>query len=145
MIGRKRNRNITTECRECFWWAFVSRERIAFTFNHAACFTCELQIKLEQDRLKKLASKSHRDRINEFNTYLSNLSVCVLSPQLGFVSSVWRFTKPRAVVGACAVLVYLFVLPKVISEVDCYCLDMHHQCQVPTSQEHHDIPRVGPG
>lgn len=33
------------------------------------------QLKLEEDRLKKLASKSHRDRIKDFNDYLANLSV----------------------------------------------------------------------
>jgi protein FAM32A len=33
------------------------------------------QIKLEADRLKKLAGKSHRDRIKEFNEQLANLSV----------------------------------------------------------------------
>jgi protein FAM32A len=33
------------------------------------------QQQLEVERLKKLASKSHRDRIKEFNDYLANLSV----------------------------------------------------------------------
>lgn len=34
-----------------------------------------MQIQLEQERLKKLASKSHRDRIRDFNDQLAQLSV----------------------------------------------------------------------
>lgn len=33
------------------------------------------QIKLEEERLKKLAAKSHRDRVKDFNEHLSKLSV----------------------------------------------------------------------
>lgn len=35
----------------------------------------ERQRKLEEDRLKKLASKSHRDRVKDFNEYLGKLTV----------------------------------------------------------------------
>jgi len=35
----------------------------------------EHQVKLEQERLTKKASKSHRDRVKDFNDYLAKLSV----------------------------------------------------------------------
>lgn len=41
------------------------------------------QMQLEQDRLKKLASKSHRDRVKDFNDYLSNLSEHHDIPRVG--------------------------------------------------------------
>lgn len=35
----------------------------------------QAQIELEKKRLAKMAGKSHRDRVKEFNDYLANLSV----------------------------------------------------------------------
>ena len=34
-----------------------------------------MQAKLEAERVAKMASKSHRDRVNDFNQYLANLTV----------------------------------------------------------------------
>lgn len=39
--------------------------------------------KLELQRLAKMASKSHRDRIHEFNQYLANLSEHYDIPKVG--------------------------------------------------------------
>ncbi|KOM41908.1 hypothetical protein LR48_Vigan04g210600 [Vigna angularis] len=39
--------------------------------------------KLELQRLSKMASKSHRDRIHEFNRYLANLSEHYDIPKVG--------------------------------------------------------------
>lgn len=41
------------------------------------------QLQLEEDRLKKLASKSHRDRVKDFNTYLEKLSEHHDIPRIG--------------------------------------------------------------
>lgn len=41
------------------------------------------QIQLEKDRLKKLAGKSHRDRVKDFNDYLANLSEHHDIPRVG--------------------------------------------------------------
>uniref|UniRef100_A0A7S3R194 DUF1754-domain-containing protein n=1 Tax=Dunaliella tertiolecta TaxID=3047 RepID=A0A7S3R194_DUNTE len=43
----------------------------------------EHQVKLEQERLSKLASKSHRDRVKEFNDYLAHLSEHHDIPRVG--------------------------------------------------------------
>lgn len=41
------------------------------------------QIQLEKDRLKKLAGKSHRDRVKDFNDKLANLSEHHDIPRIG--------------------------------------------------------------
>ncbi len=81
------------------------------------------QIKLEQERLKKLASKSHRDRVKDFNDYLANLSVRQGLDGAGDGTLVVR--------GRAHVHTWLTVLV------------LH--ASVVLLQEHHDIPRVGPG
>jgi protein FAM32A len=43
----------------------------------------ELMAKKEAERVKKWAAKSHRERINEFNTYLQELSEHHDIPKVG--------------------------------------------------------------
>jgi protein FAM32A len=43
----------------------------------------EIQAKREAERVAKLASKSHRDRVNDFNAYLANLSEHHDIPRVG--------------------------------------------------------------
>jgi transcription initiation factor IIE alpha subunit len=43
----------------------------------------DIQAKREAERVAKLASKSHRDRVNEFNAYLANLSEHHDIPRVG--------------------------------------------------------------
>lgn len=43
----------------------------------------EIQAKREAERVAKLASKTHRDRVNEFNAYLANLSEHHDIPRVG--------------------------------------------------------------
>jgi protein FAM32A len=43
----------------------------------------DIQAKREAERVAKLASKSHRDRVNDFNAYLANLSEHHDIPRVG--------------------------------------------------------------
>ena len=43
----------------------------------------EMIAKREKDRVSKVASKSHRERVNEFNAYLQNLSEHHDIPKVG--------------------------------------------------------------
>lgn len=43
----------------------------------------EMLAKREKERVSKAASKSHRERVNEFNTYLQNLSEHHDIPRVG--------------------------------------------------------------
>ncbi len=43
----------------------------------------EKQTKLEAEKVAKMASKSHRDRVNEFNAYLANLTEHHDIPRVG--------------------------------------------------------------
>ena len=43
----------------------------------------EMMLKREKERVAKAASKSHRERVNEFNAYLQNLSEHHDIPKVG--------------------------------------------------------------
>lgn len=43
----------------------------------------EMQRKREEEKVAKMAAKSHRDRVNDFNSYLANLSEHHDIPRVG--------------------------------------------------------------
>lgn len=117
------------------------------------------QIKLEEDRLKKLAAKSHRDRVKDFNDYLANLSVrglhgtwcaCATGRVLEAERNIQHSLHVHGSHPASTPAVHICgrqqcFAPAYSTSCDKVRTKQQHTVCFAVAQEHHDIPRVGPG